>query len=107
MLDTRAAGAAVSSAAEDWKQGVPRPIDRNRVARWKRDLPSDTARYISMVCFEALGEFGYETLDEPRQTIKALRLDRTAIEANEADLLRPRRLAFACSAPIAPSGRIA
>ncbi len=88
MLDTRAAGAAVSSVAENWKQEVSRPIDRNRGARWKRDLPPDTARCVSMVCFEALGEFGYAQLDEPRQTIKTLRLDRTAIEANEADLVR-------------------
>lgn len=88
MLDTRAAGAAVSSVAEDWKQEVSRPIDRNRGARWKRDLPPDAARCVSMICFEALGEFGYETLDGPPQTIKALRFDRTAIEANETDLLR-------------------
>jgi Sulfotransferase family len=88
MLDTRIAGAAISSVAENWKQEVSRPIDRNRGARWKRDLLPDTARCVSLVCFEALGEFGYETLDDPRQTIKTLRLNRTAIEANEADLLR-------------------
>lgn len=91
MLDTREAGALVSSQAEVWKEQVSGPIDRGHVARWKETMSPQTAACVSVLCQEGLREFGYEAAGAPARGLKVLRLDRQAIERNEAAMLAMTR----------------
>jgi hypothetical protein len=60
MLDPAGAARSVAGEHEWWKQGVSGPLDRSRIGRWRREMPSAERRFAGLHLADYLREHRYD-----------------------------------------------
>lgn len=100
MLATPAAAQYTAPAHEFWKNQVSQELDANRCYAWQQGPLDITHTIVSLICEEAIAQFGYQPLSSPLSPISAHHLSYRFVRACSDDLqylLKQGSLLVACS----------
>jgi hypothetical protein len=88
MLEHQSAAASVITAGEPWKQSVCTPINSARIAAWRKELSPAMAHAGSLICYQAIGEFGYPDAVVPCHELAYVDFGEQYIEQHEEELVQ-------------------
>lgn len=88
MLRHESSAPSVVTDVEPWKRGVTTAINAGRLEAWKKELPVELAHAGSLICHQAITEFGYSGAVQPRSELAYEHFTDTFIEQHEQQLVQ-------------------
>src|SRR5438067_13128656 len=74
MRDTSRSITHVNRTQEPWKQKVGEPLDRDRIAVWRRETPAQQQAQAEAIAGDRLQAYGYPTSWEFRRYLRVINL---------------------------------